>query len=188
MIDKHPIIGVMGSHEDTWNEYAQPLGALIAAHDYHLLTGGGGGVMTEVAKGFTDVEDRAGLCIGLLPTSNYKGGLVSREEFPNPYVELPIITPLDKRAVSDSMPYSRNLVNIMSSHAVIILPGSHGTENEASLALMYKKPMLLFGPDHAFERFPEGVTRTDSIEEVKEFLEYVSSQTRTDGDVKNECL
>lgn len=183
MLDKRPIIGVMGSHIKTWERYAQPLGRMIAQHDYHLLTGAGAGVMTEIAKAFTEVGNRAGYSIGIVPTVDYTGSLVEKEIYPNPYVEIPILTPLDVRAQNDKTPFSRNYVNIMSSHAIIALPGEHGTQNEVSLALQYKKPLMLFGPEESFVRFPGHPSRAEDIEEVREFLERVTAKFRH-GDEK----
>lgn len=180
MIDRRPIIGVMGSHEKEWEELAAPIGRLIADFDYHLLTGAGSGVMTAVAKAFTEVDGRAGISIGIVPTTDYQGGFVPREQYPNPYIELPILTPLDKKAQGDSNPYSRNYVNVMTSSAMIILPGAHGTQNEAALAIQYKKPTLFFGPEEMFKKFPEQPTRTDDLEEVREFLEQVRKRFRSD--------
>jgi uncharacterized protein (TIGR00725 family) len=175
-IMRRPIIGVMGSHLEEWEEFSRPIGKLIANHDFHLLTGAGGGVMLSVARAFCEDENRLGLSIGIIPTMDYTSGLIASEEFPNPYIEIPIITQLDQKAQSDSMPYSRNNVNVMTSHALIILPGEHGTRNEVALALKYKKPMVLFGPEKAFEKFPEMPTRVDEIEQVREFLEQTMVQ------------
>jgi uncharacterized protein (TIGR00725 family) len=180
MIDRLPIIGVMGSHDKDWTELAVPVGRMIADFGYHLLTGAGAGAMTAVAKAFTEVEPRAGLSLGVVPTVDYDGNFVPRERYPNPYIEIPILTPLDKRAVNDSTPYSRNYVNVMTSHALIILPGEHGTQNEVSLALQFHKPMILFGPDAAFSKFPDSPTRVHDIEEVREFLEKATSKLRVD--------
>ncbi|MCC6597412.1 MAG: hypothetical protein IT559_01315 [Alphaproteobacteria bacterium] len=180
MIERIPIIGVMGSHEREWAEYARPLGRMIADYDYHLLTGAGAGVMTAVAGAFVACDPRKGLSIGIVPTIDYDGRHVAHDQYPNPYIELPILTPLDKRALNDTTPYSRNYVNVMTSHALVILPGEHGTQNEVSLALHYDKPMIFFGPEEAFDKFPPSPTRTQDIQEVKEFLEQTTAQTTTD--------
>lgn len=179
MIDRKPIIGVMGSHEKEWEELAEPIGRLIADHDYRLLTGAGGGVMTSVARAFCKTEGRQGVSLGIVPTVDYDGSFVPREEYPNPYIELPIFVPLDKKAVSDSNPYSRNHVNIMTSNALVILPGDHGTRNEVALGIQYKKPMVLFGPEKEFESFPERPMRSEDLEEVREFLEQATAKIRT---------
>lgn len=170
MINKRPIVGVMGSHEDEWEDYADPVGDLLARRGFHLLTGAGGGVMTTVARSFTQVQNRKGVAIGILPAVDYKGENLSTAEYPNPYIEVPMITPLSAKAQSDAMPYSRNLTNVMTAKALIILPGSHGTRNEVSLGLMYDKPLIMFGPDGAFADFPEEPLRADDISHVDQFL------------------
>lgn len=182
MIERKPIIGVMGSHERAWEELSEPVGRMIADHDYRLLTGAGGGVMTAVAKAFCEAPDRQGVSLGIIPTFEYEGGFVPREEYPNPYIEVPIFVPLDKKATGDKNPYSRNHVNVMTSNALVILPGDHGTRNEVSLALQYKKPMVLFGPEAAFEKFPQQPMRTEDINEVREFLEAATATFRIDSE------
>ncbi|PCJ99716.1 MAG: hypothetical protein COA45_02540 [Zetaproteobacteria bacterium] len=164
------IVGVMGSHVKTWHDFSYPAGELIANRGYNLLTGAGGGVMTEVARGFCEVEHRKGVAIGILPAVDYRGQKLDTEEYPNPYIEIPMITPLSAKAQSDKMPFSRNLVNVMTAKALIIMPGSHGTRNEVSLALMYNKPLVLFGPEEEFLKFPEDPLRAQTIEQVEQFL------------------
>ena len=173
---KLPIVGVMGSHEQAWEEYANPVGKLIAERGYNLLTGAGGGVMTTVAKAYTDVHPREGRAIGILPAVDYHGQQLDKAEYPNPYIEIPMITPLSAKAQNDVMPFSRNLVNVMTSKALVILPGSHGTRNEVSIALMYDKPLIMFGPEHAFDNFPEEPLRAEKIEHVAQFFDDVFSE------------
>ncbi len=174
----YPIVGVMGSHEQDWEEYADPVGDLLARRGFNLLTGAGGGVMTTVARSFTMVKDRKGVAIGILPAVDYKGQNLDTAAYPNPYIEIPMITPLSAKAQSDVMPFSRNLVNVMTSKALIILPGSHGTRNEVSLALHYNKPIILFGPDSAFDDFPEEPLRADDITHVGLFLDDVFGEQK----------
>lgn len=173
MIDRRPIIGVMGSSEQAWEGYAVPVGELLARRGYHLLTGCGDGVMLAVSKAYQSVPEREGVVIGIRPAVDYKGEQLSKELFPNEYIDIPIITPLSSKAQSDVMPYSRNLVNVMTCKALIVLPGSHGTRNEVSLGLMYDKPLIMFGPDSAFDSFPEEPLRADNIAHVEQFLDDV---------------
>ncbi len=173
MMNRYPIVGVMGSHENEWEEYADPVGDLLARRGFNLLTGAGGGVMTTVARSFTLVEERKGVSIGILPAVDYKGQKLDKEEYPNPHIEIPMITPLSAKAQSDAMPFSRNLVNVMTSKALIVLPGSHGTKTEVSLGIHYDKPMILFGPDDAFDKFPEEPLRASDISQVSQFLDDV---------------
>lgn len=175
-VSRYPIVGVMGSHEEPWEDYAYPVGELIANRGYNLLTGAGAGVMTEAARGFTEVENRKGVAIGILPAVDYKGQNLGTEEYPNPFIEVPMITPLSAKAQSDAMPFSRNLVNVMTSKALVILPGSHGTRNEVSLALMYDKPIVLYGPDGAFANFPEDPLRAEKLDQVEQFFDDVFGQ------------
>ncbi len=172
-VNRHPIIGVMGSHEHSHEEYSHVIGELIARRGYNLLTGAGGGVMSAVAKSFTEVENRKGAAIGILPAVDYHGQRLGTEEYPNKYIEIPMITPLSEKAQNDKMPFSRNLVNVMTSKALVVLPGSHGTRNEVSLALMYNKPIVLFGPDNAFDKFPEDPLRASIIDHVEQFFDDV---------------
>ncbi|MGH1455447.1 MAG: hypothetical protein ACRBDI_01585 [Alphaproteobacteria bacterium] len=172
-VNRYPIIGVMGSHEEDWIEYADPIGHIIAKRGYNLLTGAGGGVMTAVARSFTMEKERKGVAIGILPAIDYKGQNLDTEEYPNPYIEVPMITPLSAKAQSDVMPYSRNLTNVMTAKALVILPGSHGTRNEVSLALMYNKPMIMFGPEGAFDKFPEDPLRAEGLHDVEQFFDDV---------------
>ncbi len=172
-VNRYPIVGVMGSHEKAWHDFAYPAGELIAQRGYNLLTGAGAGVMTEAARGFTEFQPRDGVSIGILPAVDYKGQNLDKEEYPNPYIEIPMITPLSMKAQSDVMPFSRNLVNVMTAQALIILPGSHGTKNEVSLALMYNKPMIMFGPEKEFAKFPEDPLRADTLDHVEQFFDDV---------------
>ena len=172
-VNRYPIVGVMGSHEKGWEEYAHPVGELIAKRGYNLLTGAGGGVMTEVAKSFTEVENRKGVAIGILPAVDYKEQKLDTEEYPNNYIEVPMITPLSTKAQSDAMPFSRNLTNVMTAKALVILPGSHGTRNEVSLGLMYNKPLIMFGPADAFDKFPQDPYRAESLHHIEHFFDDV---------------
>ncbi len=170
MIERKKIIGVMGSHENEWTEYAVPLGEMIAQRGYHLLTGCGAGVMSEVSRGFSMVKGRKGVAIGLRPIEQYSKDAITAHEFPNAYIDVPITTILSHEAQNDMMPYSRNMVNIMSSDALVALPGAHGTKNEASLGLMYDKPVILFGPDGEFDTFPQDTVYTDNIKGIEHFF------------------
>lgn len=161
----------MGSHERSWDDLAAPVGQMIARKGFHLLTGAGGGVMTAVAGAFAAEKDRKGLSIGIIPTTD-RGGVFHRsEEHSNPFIEIPIVTPLDVRAQGSAMPYSRNHVNIMTSDVVIVLPGDVGTRHEVALSIQFAKPHLLFGPREAFALFPEDSERTQSILDVERFID-----------------
>ncbi|MDR9404416.1 MAG: hypothetical protein RI580_13355 [Halothece sp. Uz-M2-17] len=168
---RRKIIGVMGSGTQTWSEFTIPLAQWIAHQGYHLLTGGGQGVMQCASEAFCQVEDRAGLCLGIIPTeSDPEYGYVAEPDYPNPWVELPILSPLGRFTGTDKEQLSRNHINILTSNLIVALPGSKGTRNEVELALSYRKPVVLFGTTTAFEDFPSQVKQSDSLTDIVNFI------------------
>lgn len=166
-----PVIGVMGSAAKSWEELSIPLGTWIAEQGFHLLTGGGGGVMESVTKAFASVPGRKGVAIGILPGSvddNYEYSILP--EYPNESVDVAIRTHLPLRGVRGLDSQSRNHINILSSTAIVALPGSWGTQSEVELAVRYHAPIILFGPLEAFLNFPTSLERTDSLNRVQEFV------------------
>ena len=162
-------MGVMGSGVRAHAELAAPLGRGLAGMGVHLLTGGGGGVMAAVSRAFAEVEDRAGLALGVLPAdgsdgfhrtsrrAGRAGGAESGDAesepaqwepppgYPNPWVEVAVRTHLDARGAAGDSASSRNHVNVLSSDVVVALPGGQGTASEVALALRYGRPLVLLG-------------------------------------------
>lgn len=68
-----PVVGVMGSGASEWIDLGTALGELLASMDVHLLTGGGKGVMTSVSRAFSQVTNRQGLVLGIIPGSTLSG-------------------------------------------------------------------------------------------------------------------
>lgn len=170
MLRKLPVIGVMGASKDRHDELAEPLGAAIAQAGYHLLTGGGTGVMEAVSRSFTAINPREGLCIGVIPMQSAGDGYAVMPDYPNPYVELSIQSHLGIYDGHDPQQVSRNYINILTSHVVVVLPGSKGTRNELSLAQRFNKPFILFGKEAQFSEFPTGMTRSDDVQQVMQFI------------------
>ncbi len=166
-----PIVGVMGSGKMPWSEWAEPLGRLLSSQPVHLLTGGGRGTMTSVSKAFCESETRKGLCLGVVPSDETEAGYQVKEGYPNAHVELTIQSPLGVFGGEDPKHLSRNQINIMTSHAVVALPGTQGTINEVNIALWLNKPLILFGPDEAFKEFSDKPERTDDLKRVESFLD-----------------
>lgn len=166
------IIGVMGSGKAGWDELAAPLGRWIAQNGHDLLTGGGEGVMLSVARAFTQTPGRNGRSMGVLPTRpDALQGFVPLDGYPNPFVELPILTPLPKREDSAAPgTINRNYVNILTSDVVVALPGSAGTLEEITLALRFKKPLICFGPADGWASLPAEAMRTGNLEDVCRFI------------------
>lgn len=137
-----PVVGVMGSGREPHTERARRLGEWIARAGYHLLTGGGAGVMAAVTEAFVRVERRRGLAIGILPAAAGAPPGAAPPGYPNPWVEIAVRTHLDQVGRDGSGPASRNHLNVLSSSVVIVLPGSAGTASEARLAVRYGRPCI----------------------------------------------
>ncbi len=159
---RRPIIGVMGSGTDPHAELARPLGAWIAERGFHLLTGGGRGVMTSVASAYCAVAGRRGKSIGVLPAGRPPG------DYPNPFVEIPIVTHLDGKGGAASSS-SRNHINVLSSAVIVALPGGTGTHSEVDLAARYGRPVIAWWPPSV--AVPESVPRASSLDDVIAFVE-----------------
>ncbi len=143
-----PVVGVMGSGRDPHAARARRVGAWIAAAGYHLLTGGGEGVMQAATEAFVGVPDRPGRAIGILPGSAGGPGAPASGEtppgYPNRWVEIAIRTHLDARGARGGDADSRNHLNVLTSDVVIVLPGGAGTASEARLALRYGRPAVAY--------------------------------------------
>lgn len=171
-IARLPIVGVMGSGTEAWADFAVPLGRHVAARGAHLLTGGGGGTMTEAARAYCGTPGRRGLSIGILPSApDAARGFVPKAGYPNPWIEIPILTPLGTYAGGDDSVVNRNHVNILTADAIVALPGSGGTHNEIRLARRYAKPLVLFGPPAEFAALDAAIPRAASIADVAGFLD-----------------
>lgn len=163
-------VGVLGSGSDEHPELAQDVGLLLARLGVNLLTGAGGGVMTSVSRAFTQASRTVGLSIGIVPCSP-ESPARPKKGYPNPFVELPIFTHLPKSGDEGTSPMSRNHVNVLSSFALVALPGGAGTASEIELAVRYGKPVIVYAPDERLvHAFPQGVSRAATIQEVEEFL------------------
>lgn len=137
-----PVVGVMGSGREPHAERARRAGEWIASAGFHLLTGGGPGVMAAVSEAFVGIADRRGLSIGILPAAASGAPGAAPPGYPNPWVELAVRTHLAQVGVDGAGPGSRNHLNVLSSDAVIVLPGSAGTASEARLAVHYGRPCI----------------------------------------------
>jgi uncharacterized protein (TIGR00725 family) len=138
-----PIVAVIGSGTETYAERARALGEWLARENVHLLTGGGGGVMSSVSKAFHRVPHRQGLVIGVIPCAP-EDPAKPLEGYPNPWVEIPIFTHLPHSGSKGMEITSRNHINVLSSAVVVALPGGAGTASEVALALQYGRPLVAF--------------------------------------------
>jgi uncharacterized protein (TIGR00725 family) len=146
MLRKLPIVAVFGQGSALGRERAElarDVGAMVARLGVHLLTGGGYGVMAAAAEGFVAVEPRAGLSIGIVPRGEDRPFDVPNRDpegraYPNPFVEIAIMTPLPPRAGDWRHEPARNHINVFTADAILALPGGPGTRNELDMAAAYR--------------------------------------------------
>ena len=146
----------MGARNKLHAEKSTKLGKWIAESDCHLLTGGGGGVMSAVSKSFCETKNRKGLSIGIIPGKYIDEEYQSLPGYPNPWIEIPIYTHLPLSGTKGTSPLSRNHLNILSAHVIVVLPGGHGTKSEIALALKYNKAVLGYFKD-SLEEFNDNI-------------------------------
>jgi len=166
----------MGSGSQPHEDRARPLGALLAELGVNLLTGGGGGVMESVSRAFARHPDRRGVVIGVLPADPGDALCRPRPGYPNRWVEISVATHLSFSGKSGQELLSRNHINVLTSAAIIVLPGGSGTASEAKLALRYRKPILAFLDRAEMSQLPGEIETTRELDEVRTFVErYVRS-------------
>lgn len=117
-------IGVMGASECNAEitGLAESVGRGIGAREAVLICGGGGGVMEAAARG---ASEAGGLVVGILPSAE--------EGTANPWVDIPIVT---------GMGNARNVINVLTSHALIAIAGGAGTLSEIALAIKVGTPVV----------------------------------------------
>jgi uncharacterized protein (TIGR00725 family) len=164
-------IGVLGSGSDEHSELATAVGRLLAELGVNLLTGGGGGVMSSVARAYTEAARSSGISIGIIPCASIDQRSTPKRGYPNRYVELPIYTHLPYSGALGADDLSRNHINVLSCTALIALPGGDGTASEIALAVAYGRPVIAYSSDPALiASFPQTIPHASSTEEVATFL------------------
>jgi len=126
------IIGVIGSDSHPGEEIsahalhvADDIGRRLAMRGALLVTGGSGGIMEAVSKG---AYDAGGVVIGFLPGRTREGA--------NRYVTIPLCTGLGE---------IRSHLTISASDVIIMIAGSTGTLNEATIAYGHKPLVVVTG-------------------------------------------
>jgi uncharacterized protein (TIGR00725 family) len=165
-----PIVGVMGSGSSSDERRCAELGRWLAVEGVHLLTGGGGGVMSAVSRAFFEERNRKGLVLGILP-AHHAGSAEPPEGYPNPWVEIPIRTHLHLSGAQGTALASRNHINVLSADLIVALPGSWGTRSEVELALRYQKPVIAYLQGRTeIPQLPPSVPVLASFEQVQAFV------------------
>ena len=169
MTRRLPVIGVLGSGSEEHVDKAEALGRWLASLEVHLLTGAGKGAMTAVSRAFQAVPGRAGLVVGIAPCGDDPA--TPRPGYPNPFVELAILTHLPLSGLSGTEPLSRNHINVLSSNVLVALPGGPGTSSEVALAVRYRRPIAAFLDKRSdIPVLPDEVPAFGTLEEVQDFV------------------
>lgn len=172
----------MGSGQDEYVALAGPLGKLLAKLECNLLTGAGQGVMTSVSRAFLESRRGRGISIGIVPCQSLDARDTPRPGSPNPYVELAVYTHLPLSGVDGQNDLSRNHINVLTSDAVIALPGSDGTRSEVELAIRYDKPVAVYATSAAqVAHFDPAIDRFYDISGVEAFLRGHLSRKREES-------
>lgn len=179
---RRPVVGVMGSGSEPLEEAlrarAAELGRWLAGAGVHLLTGGGGGVMSAVSQAFRAVQGRAGLVLGILPGS---AGGRPPPGYPNPWVELAVFTHLPLSGARGGEPLSRNHLNVLSSNVLVALPGGAGTASEVRLARRYGVPLVAWLEAGGELSLPADTPSASSLEDVATFVRERLAATGSPG-------
>ncbi|MBI3455094.1 MAG: TIGR00725 family protein [Candidatus Rokubacteria bacterium] len=104
---------------------AEAVGAELARAGAVVICGGLGGVMEAAARG---ARSAGGLTVGFLPGARHGDA--------NPFVDIIIVTGFGE---------GRNVLVARSAHALLALPGEHGTLSEIALALKMGRPVVGLG-------------------------------------------
>ncbi|MZH06078.1 MAG: molybdenum cofactor carrier protein [Nitrospinae bacterium] len=171
------IVAVIGSGTEAHTRLSQPLGKYLAENGFHLINGGGAGVMEKTARAFYETQNRKGKVIGVLPSSHACETEMDRSQYksppnyPNGFTEIIIRTHLPDSGTKGKLTSSRNHIIILSADLIVALPGGSGTRSEIELALDYKKPVILLSPDEEWKSFKGKAEIAAGLDDVIRFIE-----------------
>jgi uncharacterized protein (TIGR00725 family) len=161
------IIGIMGPGENATpdeNEMAFELGRAIAKQGWIVLTGGRSfGIMDAVMKG---AHEEDGLTIGVLPNDNDVNA--------SDHADIKIMTGLGS---------GRNIINVLSSHIIVVIGMAAGTASEVALAIKANKKVILLQQDEITIRFFKNIgtykvmianTVDETVSMIKNYLSVLS--------------
>ncbi len=167
--NRRPVVGVIGasSAPPAVLEIATQVGGAVGKQGWHLLTGGGGGVMEAACNGFRNERATpAQAAIGILPTED--------ASFANDYVDI---------AVPTGMGYTRNAIIVRAAWGLIAVGGCSGTLSEIAFAWQADRPIVAMMDSGGWAEKLAGVAiddrRSDAIlaaQTADEAVEFLRSQ------------
>jgi uncharacterized protein (TIGR00725 family) len=150
------------------NEMAFAMGKAVAQQGWIVLTGGRSfGIMESAMKG---AKEANGLTIGVLPTDT------TADSSDN--ADIRIVT---------GMGSGRNIINVLSSHILVVIGMAAGTASEVALALKENKKVILLRQDEITIRFFKNmgtykVQLANTVEEaiaiIKDYVKATPGKTR----------
>lgn len=171
-----PIIGIMGPGENARpeeNEMAFALGKAIAQEGWIILTGGRSfGIMEAAMKG---AHEANGLTIGVLPTESAANSSAD--------ADIKIVT---------GMGSGRNIINVLSSHILVVIGMAAGTASEVALAIKSNKKVILLHQDEITIRFFKNLgtykvmianTIEETLQIIKDYLRVTPFSPRPSSDM-----
>lgn len=135
---------------------AERLGQLIAERGWHLVCGGGGGVMEAASRG---ASLAGGTVLGILPGNNNREG--------NRWLTIAVATGIGE---------ARNAVIARTSDAVIAVGGEYGTLSEIALAAKMGKPVFglqtwkLTPPGRGLSRIIQADSPEDAVHKIRQAI------------------
>lgn len=148
------VVGVMGGHEHNpeAEALAEEVGRHIAKRDWILLNGARNeGIMAASAHG---AHEEGGFVVGIHPGDRHN----------------PDVAPGLDLVIFSNVGYARNAINVMSSDAIIALPGGPGTLSEVAYAQTYRIPTVILQFDDK-GWFENRVRRAKNVDEAMKMLE-----------------
>ncbi len=133
-----PIVGVIGasSAQSTTLDIAGQVGRAICRQGWHLLSGGGGGVMEAACRGFIEARPpQGGLTIGILPSED--------TTFQNRFVEL---------AIPTGIGFARNAIIARTAWALVAVGGCSGTLSEIAFGWQMGRPIVAMADSGGWSR------------------------------------
>jgi uncharacterized protein (TIGR00725 family) len=165
-LELRPLVAVVGasSAEESSIDIAKQVGRAIRSEGWHLLTGGGGGVMEAACRGFRQAKPGgAEISIGILPTDD--SGSANR------FVDVSIPT---------GMGIARNAIISRAAWGLIVVGGCSGTLSEIAMAWQLGRPIASIVGSGGWaektagiaidDRRPDTIFPARSIKEAVEFL------------------
>ncbi len=145
--------------------------------------------MAAVSRSFFETEERIGRAIAVLPGEPDADSISPPPGYPNKWVDIEIQTHLGARGAKGLSETSRNHINVLSSRAIVFLPGGEGTWSELRLATRYRRPAIAYLGERgriAGRRDSLSIPVATELEEVASFLRRLPCDSMKGAEIKSD--